>query len=93
MDSTYEELIALEDYDRLEETGEVPVIRNGRRGYKLLDELTLRDLPAVLVTFVVLEQEREMEKLEEDERKRAERKEVERVRAKERRKLKKLGEW
>lgn len=33
----YEELIAPGDIDRLEETGEVPVIRNGRRGYKLLD--------------------------------------------------------
>jgi hypothetical protein len=93
VDRTYEELITLEDYDRLEKTGEVPVIRSGHRGYKLLDELTLRDLPAVLDTFVVLEEEREKEKLEESERKRAERKERERVRAKERRKLKKLGEW
>ena len=55
----YEELMAPGDYDRLEKIGEVPVIRNGRRGYKLLDELTLRDLPAVLDTFVVLEEERE----------------------------------
>jgi hypothetical protein len=47
----------------------------------------------VLDTFVVLEEEREKEKLEEAERKRAERNELERVRAKERRKLKKLGEW
>jgi hypothetical protein len=37
----YEELIALGDIDRLEKTGEVPVIRNGQRGYELLDELTL----------------------------------------------------
>src|SRR5215216_3007310 len=66
----YEELIALGDYDRLEKTVEVPVIRNGQRGYKLLDELTLRDLPAVLDTFVVLEEELEKEKLEEAERKR-----------------------
>lgn len=65
VDRTYEELITLEDYDRLEKTGEVPIIRNGQRGYKLLDELTLRDLPAVLDTFVVLEEEREKEKLEE----------------------------
>jgi hypothetical protein len=93
VDRTYEELIATEDLDRLEKTGEVPVIRNGQRGYEPLDELTLRDLPAVLDTFVVLEEEREKEKLKEDERKRAERKERERVRAKERRKLKKLGEW
>ncbi len=93
VDSTYEELIAPGDYDRLEKAGEVPVIRNGQRGYELLDELTLRDLPAVLDTFVVLEEELEKEKLEEAERKRAERKEREKVRAKERRKLKKLGEW
>jgi hypothetical protein len=93
VESTYEELFALGDYDRLEKTGEVPVIRNGQRGYGLLDELTLRDLPAVLDTFVVLEEEREKEKLEEAERKRAERNERQRVRAKERRKREKLGEW
>jgi len=93
VDRTYEEFIATEDLDRLEKTGEVPVIRNGQRGYEPLDELRLRDLPAVLDTFVVLEEEREKEKLEESERKRAERKERERVRAKQRRKLKKLGEW
>jgi len=93
VERTYEELIATEDFYRLEKTGEIPVMRNGQRGYELLDELTLRDLPAVLDTFVVLEEEREKEKLEESERKRAERKERERLRAKERRKLKKLGEW
>jgi hypothetical protein len=93
VDRTYEELMAPGDCDRLEKTGEVPVISTGRRGYKLLDELTLRDLPAVLDTFVVLEEEREKERMEEAERKRAERNERERVRAKERRKLKKLGEW
>jgi hypothetical protein len=93
VERTYEELIALGDYDWLEKTGEVPVIRDTQRGYELLDDLTLRDLPAVLDTFVVLEEELEKEKLEEAERKRAERKERERVRAKERRKLKKLGEW
>jgi hypothetical protein len=93
VESTYEELIATGDFDRLEKTSEVPVIRDGQRGYELLEELRLRDLPAVLDTFVVLEEEREKEKLEESERKRAERKERERVRAKERPKLKKLGEW
>jgi hypothetical protein len=92
VDRTYEELIAPADFDRLEKTGEVPVIRNGQRGYEPLDKLTLRDLPAVLDTFVVLE-EREKETLEEVERKRVERRERERVRVKERRKLKKLGEW
>jgi hypothetical protein len=46
VERTYEELIALGDYDWLEKTGEVPVIRDTQRGYKLLDELTLRDLPS-----------------------------------------------
>jgi hypothetical protein len=46
VESTYEGLIATGDYDRLEKTGEVPVIRDTQRGYKLLDELTLRDLPS-----------------------------------------------
>ena len=89
----YDELISSEDGARLGEAGEVPVIREGVRHYKLIDALTLRDLPAVLDTFVVLEEEREREKLVEDERKSGERKERERIRAKERRKLKKLGEW
>jgi hypothetical protein len=93
VDRTYEELIATGDFDRLEKTGEVPVISNGRRVYKLLNELTLRDLPAVLDTFVVPEEDRDKEKLEEAERKSAERKERERVRRKERRKRKELGEW
>jgi hypothetical protein len=93
VDSIYEELVSPEDSTRLEETGEVPVLREGIRRYESIDALTLRDLPAVLDTFVVLEEEREREKQEEIERKAAERKERERVRAKERRKLKKLGEW
>jgi hypothetical protein len=54
VESTYGELIATRDFDRLEKTGEVPVIRNGQRGYELFDALTLRDLPAVLDTFMVL---------------------------------------
>jgi len=93
VERTYGELIATGDFDRLEEAGEVPVIRDTQRGYELLDDLTLRDLPAVLDTFVVLEKDREKERLEEDERKRAERNERKRVLAKERYKLKKLGEW
>jgi hypothetical protein len=93
VDRTHEELIATGDFDRLEKSGEVPVIRNGQRGYELFDDLMLRDMPAVLDTFVVLDEEREKEKLKEAERKGAERKERERVRAKERGKLKKLGEW
>jgi hypothetical protein len=93
VDAIYGELVGPEDSARLEETGEVPVIREGTRHYQDIDTLALRDLPAVLDTFVVLEEEREREKLEEAQRKAAERKERERVRAKERRKLKKLGEW
>jgi hypothetical protein len=89
----YDALLAPEDYDRFEKTYEVPVIRNGKRGYELFDKLTLRDVPAVEDTFEVLQKEREKEKLAEAERKKAEAKERERIRAKERRKLKKLGEW
>jgi hypothetical protein len=93
VEDAYFELLSEEDSERLGETAEVPVIREGVRHYEDIRALTLRDLPAVLDTFVVLEQEREREKLEEAERKAAERKERERVRAKERRKLMKLGEW
>ena len=64
VERTYEQHIALGDYDWLEKTGEVPVIRDTQRGYELLDELTLSDLPAVLDTFEVLEEELEKEKLE-----------------------------
>jgi hypothetical protein len=93
VDDLYVRLISSEEFTRLGETGEVPVIREGVKHYESIETLALRDLPAVLDTFVVLEEEREREKLEEVERKRAERKERERIRAKERRRLKKLGEW
>ena len=93
LDDIYGELFAAEDYDRLEQRLEVPVIREGVRHYERLDALTLRDLPAVLDTFVVLEEERKQEAAEERERRAAERRERDRLRAKERRKLKKLGEW
>jgi hypothetical protein len=89
----YSELIGPEDVERFESAGEVPVIRASRRGYERLKNLTLKDLPAVLDTLVVLEEERGREEAEERERKTTERKERERVRAKERRMLKKLGEW
>jgi hypothetical protein len=69
-----------------------PPFAHGRVGW-VAKSRWLIPLPAVLDTFVVLEEELEKEKLEEAERKRAERKERERVRAKERRKRKKLGEW
>jgi hypothetical protein len=93
LERAYEELFALEDFDRFESSGEVPVIRDGAKRYEPISEFTLRDLPAILDTFAVLEEERSHEEVEERERKAAERKRRERVRAKERRKLKKLGEW
>ncbi len=93
VDDAYARFVGLEECERFETKGEVPVIRDGRRGYEALDSLTLKDLPAILDTLVVLEAEHEQGKREESERKAAERRERERVRAKERRKLKKLGEW
>jgi hypothetical protein len=82
-----------EEYEGFEKRGEVPLIRNGRRTHETLDRLTLRDLPAILDTLVVLEEEHQRREHEEAERKTAERKKRESLRAKERRKLKKLGEW
>jgi hypothetical protein len=91
---TYEDLLLSEEEDsHFEPPGHVPVIRGGERVYEDLNLLTLRDLPAILDTFVVLEEELRVRKQEEAERKAAERKHIKRVRAKERRKLKKLGEW
>ena len=74
-------------------TGEVPVIRDGHRRYESFDSLTLSDVPALLDTLVVLEEEKNQRDREEAERKAAAQKERRRIRAKERRKLKKLGEW
>jgi hypothetical protein len=93
VEDVYARLISEEDFERLETTGWVPLIKDGKRGHWPLESLMLKDLPEVLDTFVVLEAEREQERREESERKAAERRERERVRAKERRKLKKLGEW
>ena len=78
---------------RWERCGEVPVIRNGHRRYESFDSLTLSDLPALLDTLVMLEEEKNQRDREEAERKAAAQKERARIRAKERRKLKKLGEW
>ena len=64
VDTLYGELIAPEDDDRLEQAGEVPIIREGVRHYEPIDALTLRDLPAVLDTFVVLEGERQRANLQ-----------------------------
>jgi hypothetical protein len=93
VDCAYEELLASEDLNRLEDTGEVPVIREGAKRYESISELTLRDLPAILDTFAMLEKERSHEETDERERKATERRRRERIRAKERRRLKKLGEW
>lgn len=78
----YEKLASPEDSARTEATGEVPVIRDGRRGCEPLETLTLKDLPTILDTCAVLDEELKMQELEESERKAAERKERERVRAK-----------
>ena len=61
--------------------------------YEPLDSFTLIDLPAVLDTLVALEEEQKQREQAEKERKDKERKRVNRVRARERRKLKALGEW
>lgn len=90
---TYARLVSPDDYERLETAGQVPIIRDGRRGYAGIESLTLRDLPAILDTFEALSGELQQRQAAESERKAAARKERERIRAKERRKLKKLGEW
>jgi hypothetical protein len=72
---------------------EVPVIRDGCREYERLDSFTLADLPAILDTLVVLEEEQRKRDQAEKQRKAEERKRVKREQARERRKLQKLGEW
>jgi hypothetical protein len=82
----YEGLLSLEDGERFEAAGEVPVIRGGRKGYEHIDSLTLADLPAVLETLAAMEEE--AARLD-AERKRRRRNAL----ARERRKRKKLDEW
>jgi len=84
----YEGLLSLEDGERFEAAGEVPIIRDGRKGYEPLDSLTLADLPAVLDTLAAMEEE--ATRLD-AERKRRRRNAL----AREKYKLKKLdlGEW
>jgi hypothetical protein len=84
----YEGLLSLEDGERFEAAGEVPVIRDGSKGYEPLDSLTLADLPAVLDTLAAMEEE--AARLD-AERKRRRRNAL----AREKYKLKKLdlGEW
>ena len=93
VEKAYFRLLSEEDWERAETKGEVPLIREGRRTHIALDRLTLRDLPVILDTLVALEEDHRRREREEAERKAAERKTRERVRARERRKLKKLGEW
>ena len=93
VERVYEELLASEDFDRFEGSGEVPVIREGAKRYEPISGLSLRDLPAILDTLAVLEEERNREEAEERERKATERRRRKRIRAREIRKLKKLGEW
>jgi hypothetical protein len=93
LEDIYAKLIPEEDVERYERAGEVPIIRDGQRVYEPLGSFTLTDLPAVLDTLVALEEEQKQREQAEKERKDKERKRVNRVRAKERRKLKALGEW
>jgi len=82
----YEGLLSLEDGERYETAGEVPVIRDGLKGYEPFDSLTLADLPAVLDTLAAME-------AEEAARRDAERKRRRNALARERRKRKKIGAW
>ncbi len=105
IEEAYESLIPYEtdEYGKLvegypdalcwERSGEVPVIRDGHRRYERFDSLTLSDLPALLDTLVVLEEEKNQRDREEAESKAAAQKERRRILANERRKRKKLGEW
>jgi hypothetical protein len=86
LQDAYVKLLSEEDYARAETSGEVPVIRAGQRTYESLEGLTLRDLPTILDTLVVLEKEQK-------EYIAAERKARGMSRDRERRKRKKLGEW
>ncbi len=93
VEDAYARVLPEEEWESFETRGEVPLIRDGQRNREALNRFTLRDLPAILDTIVVLEEDHQRRVREEAERKAAERKRRERVRAKERRKLKKLGEW
>jgi hypothetical protein len=57
VDVAYDTLRGPDDEERYVNTGEVPIMRDGKKGYEALETLTLRDLPAVLDTLMVLEAE------------------------------------
>ena len=84
----YEDLLSDEDGDRYETAGEVPVIRDGLKGYEPLDSLTLADLPTILDTLAAMDEEAKALKAEKDRC-------IRNARAREKYKLKKLdlGEW
>lgn len=90
---TYYGLLSDVDAEWFVGSGEAPVIRGGRRVYEVLAVLTLRDLPVILDTLAVLEEEAKGRGAEEaarlEERRKARRRELDR----ERRKRKALGEW
>ena len=89
----YEGLLSPEDGERYETAGEVPVIRDGRKGYDPFDSLTLADLPTILDTLAAMDEEVKALEAEEAARRDAERKRRRNARARERRKREKLGEW
>ena len=75
-----------ETIDRYEIDGLVPVLRGGQWQDEDVDSFTLADLPDILDTLIVLEEEQQ--KLKKEERRKRNN-----ARARERRKLVKLGEW
>jgi hypothetical protein len=89
----YEALLSEEEGELYEREGKVPVLRAGRRSYETIDTITLGDLPAVLDTLQVLEEESKARSAEEAARLADKRKARRRRLDRERRKRKKLGEW
>ncbi len=90
---SYYALMECEDAKRMETDGEVPVVRGETTTYESLERLTLADLPVILETLATLQDEYDVQKREEKERKvdasKARRRRLDR----ERRKRKALGEW
>ena len=87
----YSDLLSREDRERFETAGEVPVMRDGCKGYEPFDSLTLADLPTILDTLAAIDEEVKGLEAEEAARLDAERKRRRNAQARERRKLKKLG--
>ena len=70
VDDAYRQLLPEEEWTRFETKGEVPLIHEGRRTHKALAHLTLRDLPTILGSLVVLEEDHRRREREETERSR-----------------------